>query len=203
MGAVVFTITIIIVIIVFLIKLAINLLRSPDKPISNNYHQSEIIHEKPEFPNNNVPSPEFLEIPKHNKTSVQLSDFRCRTSLLNSNERVFFKNLKQAYGSTYDIYPQMQLGAIFEPIKQWHNGGQISKLNKRIDFVIINREDQSPVLGIELDGTSHTKNYKTIDRDRFVEELFSHNNIPFVRFNNGNYNSNDIIAKLQNYFIGK
>ena len=43
----------------------------------------------------------------------ELSEYKLRRSLMTSNERIFFETLKKTYGSKYDIYPQMHLGAIF------------------------------------------------------------------------------------------
>ncbi len=68
---------------------------------------------------------------------ITANDFRLRPAIMNSNERVFFEQLKIAVGGEYDIYPQVHLGAIFQPIKQWHNRGELSRLNKKIDFVLL------------------------------------------------------------------
>jgi len=122
--------------------------------------------------------------------------FKLRRSLMTPNERMFFETLRRIYGSTYDIYPQMHLGAIFQPIKNWNNWGELSRLNKRIDFLIVNRQFQTPVVGIELDDMSHSTNDKTIERDKFVEALFASSNIPLVRFKNGQYNQEDLIKRI-------
>lgn len=124
-----------------------------------------------------------------------LNNFKLRPSILNSNERIFFEQLKIAVGGVYDIYPQVQLGAIFQPVKQWDNWGELSRLNKRIDFVLYNKNTQTPKIAIELDGYSHSKP-KSFDRDQFVGQIFAKFNIPLVRFNNGNYSAQDIKNKL-------
>lgn len=128
-------------------------------------------------------------------TKITTANFQLRPSLLNSNERVFFEQLKIAVGGNYDIYPQVQLGAIFQPIKQWHNRGELSRLNKRIDFVLFDKNTQTPKIAIELDGYSHS-NYKSFNRDEFVGEIFKKFNIPLLRFNNGNYLAEEIKNKL-------
>jgi len=122
-------------------------------------------------------------------------NFKLRPSLLNSNERVFFEQLKIAVGREYDVYPQVQLGAIFQPVKQWNNRGELSRLNKRIDFVLYDKNTQIPKIVIELDGESHSR-YKSLDRDQFVGAIFEKFHIPLVRFNNGNYSAKDIKNKL-------
>jgi len=126
---------------------------------------------------------------------ITANDFQIRPSLLNGNERVFFEQLKLAIGGVYDIYPQVQLGAIFQPIKQWHNRAELSRLNKRIDFVLFNKNTQTPKIAIELDGYSHS-NPKSFNRDEFISSIFQKYNIPLVRFNNGNYSVEEIKRKL-------
>jgi len=132
------------------------------------------------------------------KTSIYKitpDNFQLRPSLLNSNERVFFEQLKIAVGGEYDIYPQVHLGAIFQPIKYRHNWAELNKLNKRIDFVLFDKNTQTPKIAIELDGDSHS-NYKSFKRDEFVGQIFAKFNIPLIRFNNGNYSAQDIKNKL-------
>jgi hypothetical protein len=129
---------------------------------------------------------------------ITVNDFQIRPSLLNSNERVFFEQLKLAVGGVYDIYPQVQLGAIFQPIKQWHNRGELSRLNKRIDFVLFDKNTQTPKIAIELDGDSHS-NYKSFNRDEFVGQIFQKFNIPLIRFNNGAYSAEEIKNKFSSF----
>lgn len=78
----------------------------------------------------------------------ELSEYKLRRSLMTPNERVFFEILKRTYGMKYDIYPQMHLGAIFEPMERYKNWGQLSRLNKKVDFLIYNRQFQTPILGL-------------------------------------------------------
>lgn len=132
---------------------------------------------------------------KKNNYKITPDNFRLRSSLLNSNERVFFEQLKIAVGEEFNIYPQVHLGAIFQPIKLGHNWAEINKLNKRIDFVLFDKNTQTPKIAIELDGESHS-NFKSFYRDEFVGAIFAKFNIPLVRFNNGNYSVEEIKNKL-------
>ena len=126
---------------------------------------------------------------------VTANNYKLRPSLMNGNERLFFERLKVAVGDTYYIYPQLSLGAIFEPINNWNNWPEINKLNKRIDFVLIDKNNQTAKIAIELDGSSHS-NYKSFNRDQFVGELFNKFQIPLVRFNNDDYSAEEIKSKL-------
>lgn len=128
---------------------------------------------------------------KYFRKRIDSNSFQLRPSLLNSNEHVFLNQLKLAVGDQYDIYPQVQLGAIFQPIKHWHNWAEINKLNKIIDFVLFDKSTQTPKIAIELDGGSHS-NFKSFKRDEFVGQIFAKFNIPLIRFNNGNYSSDEI-----------
>ena len=128
---------------------------------------------------------------------ITSDNFKLRPSLLISNERVFYEQLKIVVGGVYDIYPQVHLSAIFQPITFGHNWAKISKLNKRIDFVLFNKDTQTPKIAIELDGDSHSK-FKSFKRDEFVGQIFAKFNIPLVRFNNGNYSVEEIQKTLPN-----
>jgi hypothetical protein len=132
---------------------------------------------------------------KSNKNKITPDNFRIRPSILNSNERLFFEQLKTAIGEKYDIYPQVGLSAIFEPINHWNNWGEINKLHKRIDFLLVDKNTQTAKIGIELDGLSHS-NPKSFDRDEFVEELFQKFKLRFTRFNNGQYSVEEIRKTL-------
>jgi len=134
---------------------------------------------------------------KYFRKRADSNSFQLRPSLLNSNEHSFFNQLKLALGEQYDIYPQVHLGAIFQPIKKWHNWAEISKLNKRIDFVLFDKSTQIPKIAIELDGYSHSKS-KNFKRDEFVESIFNEFNIPLIRFNNDNYSIEEIRRELCN-----
>jgi len=133
---------------------------------------------------------------KFKKNSIDTDDFKLRPSLMNSNERIFFEQLKLAVGEQFDIYPQTALSAIFQPIKQLNNRGELNKLNKRIDFVLFDKNTQTPRIAIELDGDSHS-NPQSFKRDEFVGHIFAKFNIPLVRFNNGNYSAEEIKSKLK------
>ena len=133
---------------------------------------------------------------KYKKNSIGVDDFKLRPSLMNSNERIFFEQLKLAVGEQFDIYPQTALSAIFQPIKQLNNWGELNKLNKRIDFVLFDKNTQSPRIAIELDGDSHS-NPQSFKRDEFVGQIFAKFNIPLIRFNNGNYSAEEIKSRLK------
>lgn len=133
---------------------------------------------------------------KRFRDKITSDNFNLRPSILNSNERLFFEKLKTAVGGEYDIYPQVGLSAIFEP-NHWNNWGEINKLHKRIDFLLVDKNTQTAKIGIELDGPSHS-NPKSFDRDEFVEELFQKFNLRFTRFNNGNYSVEEIQKALSN-----
>ncbi len=122
-------------------------------------------------------------------------NFYLRPSLLFPNEKSFFEQLKLAVGNQYDIYPQVSLISIFQPTKKWHNRAEISKLHKTIDFVLFDKNAQTPKIAIELDGYSHSKP-RSFDRDEFVNAIFSKFNIPLIRFNNGSYSVEEIRGKL-------
>lgn len=133
---------------------------------------------------------------KHlNDDDYDLSLFSKRDSLVTFYEKKFLNELKEVCFEKYDIYPQIHLGAIFKPKSKYKNWGPLSRLNKRVDFLIVDKELQSPLLGIEFDDISHEKKERRL-RDKFVEALFLYNNIPFVRYNYDDYSLEELKRKI-------
>lgn len=55
--------------------------------------------------------------------------------------------------------------------------------DKHVDFLICERKNYQPVLGIELDGASHDRSEQKY-RDAVKETVFKSAGLPLVRFRN-------------------
>ena len=128
--------------------------------------------------------------------------YRVRKTIMSEHERLLFCNLKVVLGSIYDVYPQMKLDKIFCVERQRaykYYLGWLRRINqKSVDFLVVDKNTQSPVFAIELDDSSH-EDEDRIERDKFVQELFKRNNFPLVRFNPGQYGIEELKTILNKY----
>lgn len=132
------------------------------------------------------------------------NNYEVRQTIMNSSERMFFETLRRAVEDKFDIYPQVNLDKIFK-VKYLGNrfalnGARWAIDRRSVDYLLVNRETQSPKLAIELDGSSHER-LDRIERDEKVASIFEYNGIPLIRFNVGdNFNENELREKFSRYF---
>ena len=134
--------------------------------------------------------------------TYDLSLYRVKETMMSSSERLFFENCKHALGPDYDIYPQVNLDKIFKV--DYLNDYRrfliyLRKINqKSVDFLIVNKNTQSPIFAIELDDSTH--NYEDRKkRDSFVNSLFNYQKLPLLRFDSGNYPSEKLKSVFEKY----
>ena len=123
--------------------------------------------------------------------------------MMTSSERVFFETLRRAVGDKLDIYPQVNLDKIFKTKYQSnrfaYNGARWAIDRRSVDYLLVKRDTQSPIVAIELDGSSHEKPDR-IERDEKVASIFDTNGVPLIRFNVGeNFSDTELREKLGRY----
>jgi hypothetical protein len=137
-----------------------------------------------------------------NSSSFDKLPYKVKKTLMTSAERVLFETLKTVLGPRYDIYPQMKLDKIFDVEYQRfykYYLGYLRKINqKSVDYLVVNRQTQSPLFAIELDDFSHDSD-KRRERDNFVGDLFKKAGLPLVRFNPGSYRIDEIKKIFEQY----
>ena len=114
--------------------------------------------------------------------------------LLRKDEREFFSMLESILGNTYYIFPQVHISTIVEhKIKGQSFKGAKSHIDRKsIDYLICDRKYISPILGIELDGLSHSREDR-IERDIEVERIFKDINLPLLRIDSSKRNDREYI----------
>lgn len=130
--------------------------------------------------------------------------YKTKKTLMTSSERILFEGLRKVLGSKYDIYPQVNLDKIFSVEYQRYYKYYLSYLRKinqkSVDYLVVNRQTQSPIFAIELDDFSH--NYEDRrKRDSFVGDLFIKTGLPLIRFNPGNYKIEEIKKVFERYLV--
>jgi len=97
--------------------------------------------------------------------------------IISKPEGEFFKILKNLVGNEYDIFAQVQLVRLIDaPFRSvgWNKTSQ-----KSVDFVLVDKNDFSTKLVIELDGASH-KFASRIERDKLVDQILKNAKIPIL-----------------------
>ena len=105
--------------------------------------------------------------------------------IMNRNEYAFYKLLLMSVGYKQCVIPQVHLDELVKPrtSKQSRIFSFRHINQKSVDFVVCNTAGMHPVVAIELDGSSHSKD-NTIARDAEVERILEQVRIPLLRFKN-------------------
>lgn len=141
---------------------------------------------------------------KYSKKGFDPSNYETRQTMMNSSERLFFETLRRAMNDKFDIYPQVNLDKIFKTKynsdKFVFNGAKWAIDRRSVDYLLVEKETQSPKVAIELDGFSHERPDR-IERDEKVASIFDFNGVPLIRFNVGdNFSETELRTKLERYF---
>jgi len=116
--------------------------------------------------------------------------------LLTKVESDFFKILKQTLSNDYYVFPQIHLTSILENkiVGQSWKGALEHISRKSLDYVICDKIYLSPLLAIELDDNSHSRNDRR-DRDREVERILKEAGIPLLRIPYSEKNNRELIRE--------
>lgn len=124
--------------------------------------------------------------------------YQIKKSVMTIAEGNFYKKLTSALHDNFIIVPQAHLSMIFNHTIYGQNWrGAFSTINgKSIDFLIIKRDTFQPLIGIELDDSSHERHDRQ-KRDELVNEIFKQTKLPLIHFKTGEWNTpNDINQKV-------
>lgn len=119
-------------------------------------------------------------------------------------EREFYETLRRALPVGYVAFPNVRLQDIFYiAAKGKERRGVYARFqDKHVDFLIVDAKDYRPVLGIELDGSSHDRAEQKY-RDAVKETVFRSAGLPLVRFRNEDKLSPPALAKALGEYFNK
>lgn len=103
-----------------------------------------------------------------------------RDEFLSLSEVSFYHVLKGIVGEDRTLITKVRLGDLFfvrQPHKNQAARNQIDR--KHVDFVICDAKTMQPLLGIELDDTSHQRKDRQ-ERDDFVDQVFAAAGLPML-----------------------
>ena len=136
-----------------------------------------------------------------NKTNTY--SYHKKTFLLTKPEHDFYKVLESLLDNKYYIFPQTHLSSLLNHKivgQSWK--GALSHIDRKsVDYVICDKTYLSPLLVIELDDASHSRNDRR-DRDKEVERIFEYSNLSLIRIPYAEIANVEKIKSLINKTIG-
>jgi hypothetical protein len=107
--------------------------------------------------------------------------FHLRDDFLSPAEASFFRVLKGVVKDEFLIFPKVSLKDIFFVSRPRENLAYYNKIDrKHVDFLLCDAGSLKPVMGIELDDSSHQRQDR-IERDELVESVFKGAGLPLRR----------------------
>jgi very-short-patch-repair endonuclease len=103
---------------------------------------------------------------------AKFDGYYLKSSLFSPAERSFLGVLESLDTSEYRFMAKVRLADIFGVKKGQGWQSAFNRISaKHVDFLLVRQSDGAPVLGIELDDSSHDEPVRK-DRDRFVDTVF-------------------------------
>lgn len=109
--------------------------------------------------------------------------YRLRDDFLSYAELSFYHVLRQAVSDWTVVCPKISLDDLFyaKSGQRSSNQAYTNKIDrKHVDFLLCHPQTMRPLLGVELDDSTHQKSSRQ-ERDHFVEEVFATANLPLFR----------------------
>ncbi len=120
---------------------------------------------------------------RRDKQKQQTIPYIKHPSLLNQNEYLCFKAIKQAVGERYDVHCKVRLSSIIAVDKNINKSlwaSATERLSKRkVDFLLTDAENSQIACVIELDDSNPHRSRKP--RDVFSREVLSNAKVPYIR----------------------
>ncbi|WP_221032532.1 DUF2726 domain-containing protein [Actomonas aquatica] len=110
--------------------------------------------------------------------------YTLRPSIYSPAERSFLGVLDLIELGELTISSKVRLADIFEVkpgVDRRERQGAVNRItSKHVDFLLIQKSDGKPILGIELDDKSHQRGAR-VKRDEFVDTTFKSAGLPLLR----------------------
>lgn len=111
----------------------------------------------------------------------EIYPYRLRDDFLSPAEASFYRVVKSMLAERLIICPKVSLAELFFVSRSDSSQAYQNKIDrKRVDFLLCDPQTLKPVLGIELDDSSHRRPDRQ-ERDAFVEKVFADAHLPLAR----------------------
>ena len=123
--------------------------------------------------------------------------YRVRDDFLSPAEFSFYKVLSALGGTRFTIQSKVRLADIFFVARPNENATYFNRIvQKHLDFLVCDSITMKPLLGIELDDSSHSRNHRQ-ERDDFVDRVFQAAGLPLLRLPvQREYNTREVAAQI-------
>ena len=130
--------------------------------------------------------------------------YRVRDDFLSPAEFSFYKILSSLGETRIIVQSKVRLADIFFVSRPNENMTYFSRIaQKHLDFLVCDSVTMKPLLGIELDDSSHKRDDRQ-ERDDFVEKVFQVAGLPLLRFPvQREYNTREIAAQIAPFLKDK
>ena len=127
--------------------------------------------------------------------------YAARSSLFSPAERSFLGVLELIDLGELTVTSKVRLADIFEVKPGLDRSARQTAINritsKHVDFLLIQKTDGKPILGIELDDKSHERASR-VKRDAFVDETFQATGLPLLRLKaQATYNPQTLLSQIE------
>lgn len=124
--------------------------------------------------------------------------YRLRDDFLSPAEFSFYCVLKEAVQGEFAICTKVNLGDLFFVPRSKESRSFLNKIDrKHVDFLLCDIATLKPVLGVELDDSSHSRKDR-MERDQFVNAVFDAASLVLLRVTAAKtYRVSDIADSIQ------
>lgn len=131
------------------------------------------------------------------ESATEVFPYRLRDDFLSPTEFSFFKVLSSILGARFVVQSKVRLADIFFVPRPNENVVYFNKIAQRhLDFLVCDAVTMKPLLGIELDDTTHQRGRRQ-ERDEFVAKVFQAAGLPLLRFPaQREYNPREVAAQI-------
>ncbi|HWL10527.1 MAG TPA: DUF2726 domain-containing protein [Planctomicrobium sp.] len=123
--------------------------------------------------------------------------YRLRDDFLSAAELSFFRVLASVIQNKAVICPKVRLADLFFVARPRENASYRNKIDrKHVDFLLCHPVTLQPLLGIELDDSSHARSARQ-ERDQFVDYVFKVAGLPLFRVPaRSTYSPNELLGLI-------
>jgi len=176
--------------------------RRTDNGISNTSDKSQTVDGPSVSGQSTEPSgihnPAPPDQPELGVATSEAPRYRRRGNLFSYQERKFYDVLSRNFGEEVEIFAKVRMADIVDLANEPKDRGRYINwiLTRHIDFVMCDKPQQRPLLGIELDDSSHTK-YDRAESDRFKSSVFEQVGLELLRFNVRTYTNAEVVNRIR------
>lgn len=134
---------------------------------------------------------------RHSRPMGENLPYAVSDSFLSDAELAFLRVLRGVVGKDSIICPKVRLlDILYVTRPEQRQAFQNKIMSKHVDFLLCNSQSMRPVLGIELDDSSHQRS-RGRERDAFVNRAFAAASLPLLRFQaHRSYSPDDVGGRI-------